>query len=273
MNIITEASGRRYRILTHILQLVGQTNVVDFQASQGLTKDGKFGLMSYNKLYALLLKPIQIPFQDYPVGEVFPKRQIVIHHSAGWDNARGMFQDWDKDARRGVCTAAGIDDGGRLYRGFDEQFWGHAIGVEESVFRQRNIKNMNNLTLNRQAVQLEICAFGALTTDGKGGFKNWTGATMPMGKVDTVPFRGYPAFERYTEAEVKTLEMWILLNAMRFDIPLDYKEAAFWNVNDRALSGEPGVWGHCSYRLDKTDPYPQPQLIEMLKRLSEYENS
>ena len=46
MNIITEASGRRYRILTHILQLVGQTNVVDFQASQGLTKDGKFGLLS-----------------------------------------------------------------------------------------------------------------------------------------------------------------------------------------------------------------------------------
>jgi hypothetical protein len=58
---------------------------------------------------------------------------------------------------------------------------------------------------------------------------------------------------------------------MRFDIPLEYKDAAFWNVNDRALSGEPGVWGHCSYRQDKTDPYPQPQLILMLQNLISYE--
>lgn len=267
MQTITENSGRRFRILIHLLQQVGHNNILEFQSSNGLTKDGKFGLFSYNKLYNLLLNPIQVPFHDYPIGQVFDKKQIVIHHSAGWDNARGMFQDWDRDARRGVCTSAAIDDGGRLFRGFDEQFWGHAIGVEELVFKQLNIKNMNNLMLNRQAVQLEICSFGALTDNGKGGYKNWTGTTMDKSKVDLVPFRGYPAFERYTEQEILTLEKWILLNAMRFDIPLEYKGSAFWNVNDRALSGEPGVWGHCSYRVDKTDPYPQPQLIEMLKRI------
>ena len=95
---------------------------------------------------------------------------------------------------------------------------------------------------------------------------------MRRDAVDPVPFRGYPAFERYTEAEVKTLEMWVVLNALRFDIPLDYKGEEFWNVSNRALSGEPGVWGHCSYRVDKTDPYPQPQLISMLQTLSKYEN-
>jgi len=272
MQIITESSGRRYRILMKLLAKVGSNDIVHFQASKGLTKDGRFGLMSYGKLYEALLSPINIPFHDYPVGQVFPKTQIIIHHSAGWDNARGMFQDWDKDARRGVCTACGIDDGGRLYRGFGEEFWGHALGVEEVEFRKRGIKNMNNLTLNRQAVQLEICSFGGLTDNGNGAYKTWAGNILPDAKADKVPFRGYPAFERYTEKEIETLETWIVLNAMRFDIPLDYKGTAFWNVNDRALSGEPGVWGHCSFRQDKSDPYPQPQLISMLQNLLSYES-
>lgn len=272
MQVITESSGRRFRILNKLLSKVGSSNIVSFQASNGLTKDGKFGLMSYGKLYNALLSPVSIPFHDYPVGQVFPKNQLVIHHNAGWDNARGMFQDWDRDARKGVCTACGIDDSGGLYRGFGEEFWGHALGVEEIEFRKRGIKNMNNLTLNRQAVQVELCSFGGLTENGNGSYKTWANTLVSTSNADKIPFRGFPAFERYTEKEVETLETWILLNAMRFDIPLDYKGASFWNVNDRALSGEPGVWGHCSFRQDKSDPYPQPQLISMLQNLISYES-
>jgi hypothetical protein len=272
MIAINQNTGRRYRILTHLLSLAGFEGISHFQNQRGLKTDGKFGPLSYRSLYTLLLNPIDVPFHDYPIGEVFPKKQIIIHHSAGWDNARGMFQDWDRDARRGVSTSVGIDDNGRLFRGFDEQFWGHAIGVEEHVFKQRNLKNISNLMLNRQAIQVEICSFGGLTPDGRGGFKNWIGNTMPHDKVDKIRFRDFPAFERYTDKENDTLKTWILLNAMRFDIPLDYKGQAFWNVNNRALGGEPGIWGHCSFRLDKTDPYPQPQLIETLNNLSQYEN-
>lgn len=260
----------RYSLLMELLKRVGFENIIDFQASQSINKDGKFGLLSYKKLYNLLLNPIEIPFKDYPIGQVFPKRQIVIHHSAGWDNARGMFQDWDTDARKGVCTSCAINDNGELYRGFDESFWGHALGVEESEFKRRGIKNSNNLTLNRQSVQIEICSFGALTALDSGGYQTWSGNRMPQDKIDEVSFRGVKAFERYTEKEINTLETWILLNALRFEIPLTYREVDFWNVSGKALSGEPGIWGHCSFRTDKTDPYPQPQLLEMLSNLPKY---
>lgn len=268
MKIITEGNDRRYAILKKLLQRVGAASITDFQTSRGLIKDGKFGLFSYRKLYSEVLSVVDVSFKDYPVGDVFEKRQIVIHHSAGWDNARGVFEYWDSDARRGVCTSCAIGDNGQVLRGFDEQFWGHALGIEQSLFNSMGVKTVNNLMLNRQAVQVEICAWGRLTENGKGGYKSWKGVTVPSNQVDVVPFRGFPAYERYTEKQLEALELWIVLNAMRFDIPLDYKGPTFWNVNRAALSGEPGVWGHCSYRLDKTDPYPQPELLNLLSNLS-----
>jgi len=43
-----------------------------------------------------------------------------------------------------------------------------------------------------------------------------------------------------------------------------------WDVSQRALSGEPGIWTHVSYRQKpgKTDCHPQPELIEMLKTIA-----
>jgi len=40
-----------------------------------------------------------------------------------------------------------------------------------------------------------------------------------------------------------------------------------WDVNEDALNGEPGVWTHVSYRSDKSDCHPQPELIDVLKSL------
>lgn len=267
---VVENNGQRFRILLKLLKLVSCDSVLQFQRQNGLAQDGKFGLMSYKKLYSAILNVVEVPFDQYPVGETFNKNQIVIHHSAGWDNARGVFSDWQKDSRNGVCTSCAIEDGGILYRGFDEQFWGHALGIEQSVFSRMGVKNSNNLSLNREAIQIEICAFGALTNTGNGNFKNYIGGVMPSKKVDKTPFRGFPAFERYTDAEIDTLEKWIILNALRFEIPLDYKGSEFWNVSRRALSGEPGIWGHCSFRQDKTDPYPSIQLIQMLQNLKSW---
>jgi hypothetical protein len=52
----------------------------------------------------------------------------------------------------------------------------------------------------------------------------------------------------------------------KFGIPLDYN-ADMWDVTNNALDGKPGIWTHNSYRTDKSDCHPQPELIKMLQTL------
>jgi len=40
-----------------------------------------------------------------------------------------------------------------------------------------------------------------------------------------------------------------------------------WEVSKKALKGESGIFTHNSIRKDKTDIFPQPEMIQMLKSL------
>jgi hypothetical protein len=40
-----------------------------------------------------------------------------------------------------------------------------------------------------------------------------------------------------------------------------------WDLSNDALAGKKGVYTHVSFRTDKSDMHPQPELIEMLKNL------
>jgi hypothetical protein len=77
-------------------------------------------------------------------------------------------------------------------------------------------------------------------------------------------------YEIYTDDEIKALKYWTLLNAMRWDIPLDYSYEEYFSISKKALSGQKGIFTHNSYRADKTDVSPQPKLIEMAKTLIDY---
>jgi len=52
----------------------------------------------------------------------------------------------------------------------------------------------------------------------------------------------------------------------KYKIPLDYNPTMF-DVSQEALSGKAGIWSHTSFRKDKSDIHPQPELIQMLKSL------
>ena len=73
-------------------------------------------------------------------------------------------------------------------------------------------------------------------------------------------------FEKYTKSQIKTLAQLLIFWSKRYNIPLDYNED-MWGISNKALGGEPGVWAHVSYRKDKSDCHPQPELVEMLKSL------
>jgi len=38
-------------------------------------------------------------------------------------------------------------------------------------------------------------------------------------------------------------------------------------LNHNALEGHPGIWSHTSVRIDKSDIFPQPELLSMLRSL------
>jgi hypothetical protein len=270
----TQSLGKN--ILMNLLSELGYNSIKDFQTKNGLVSDGLFGMRSYNRLYSILLKVEEVPFEGFYFRNVHPKRQIIWHHSAGWDNARGMFDWWKNDKVQHVATSIGISDDGKVWRGFDESFWAASIGATIDIFNRNGVKLIyngnfvvNNTLLDQAAVAVEICNWGNLT-EKNGKFYSWANAEVAKEKTIELNYKGTKYYEIYTDAEIKSLKYWTLLNAMRFEIPVNYSHDDFWSVSKKALSGERGIFTHNSYRSDKTDVSPQSNLIEMAKSLQLY---
>lgn len=273
--LVTEQKSKN--ILMNLLSELGYIDIKDFQNKNGLVSDGLFGSKSYSKLYSILLKVEEVPFEGFYFKAAYQKKQIIWHHSAGWDNARGMFDWWKNDKVQHVATSIGISDDGKIWKGFDESFWAASIGATVDIFNKNGIKLIynggfvaNNIMLDQAAVAVEICNWGNLTEKG-GKLYSWANAEIPKEKAIELNYKGTKYYEIYTDAEIKSLKYWTLLNAMRFDIPLVYNHDDFWSVSKKALSGERGLFTHNSYRNDKTDVSPQPKLIEMAKSLQLYD--
>lgn len=260
----------------NLLAELGYNSIKDFQTKNTLISDGLFGLKSYTKLYSLLLKVEDVPFEGFYFKTVYPKKQIIWHHSAGWDSARGMFDWWKNDKVTHVATSIGISDDGKVWRGFDESYWAASIGTTIEIFNKNGIKLIrnagfvvNNTLLDQAAVAVEVCNWGNLTLKGD-KYYSWANTEVSKEKVVELNYKGIKFFESYTDAEIKTLKYWTLLNALRFEIPVDYNYDDFFSVSKKALSGERGVFTHNSYRSDKSDVSPQPKLIDMAKTLVDY---
>lgn len=198
------------------------------------------------------IKQVEFPADQYR-RETHQKTQIVIHHTAGWDNARGVFEWWKSNPQR-IATCCAINDYGLIYQGFGSEFWGYHLGA-------------GNPELDMHSIGVEICNWGWLEkVNGK--FYSYTKAEVPAEKVVSyvAPFRGHHHWERYTDKEIESLKMLLQYWRYKYDIPLTYRDE-MWDVSPKALAGEPGVWTHVSYRKDKFDCHPQPELIAMFKSL------
>ncbi len=229
------------------------------------------------------IKFIDISFpKDEYVQKTVKKELFIIHHSAGWDNVRGMFSGWINDGRGRICTAYGINDAGEIYRGFDaSKYFGYALGQGLSSNNiPQKFKKYGALN-DEKAIQVEICNWGSLY-ENNGKFYGWpvynsktknfnysSKYEVPKEKVISYdkPFRGKLHFERYTDAEIDALRNLILYHHQEDGIPIHYNED-MWDISEKALIGTPGVWGHVSFNAGKSDPHPQPELIHMLKNLN-----
>jgi len=184
-----------------------------------------------------------------------PKKQIVIHHTAGSGNAKNVIHGWNFNAVE-VGTAYVIDSIGDIYKAFEPQYWAYHLGL----------KSANNIPLNKQSIGIEVCNWGQLIEkDGK--YYNYVNKEVPANEVVKLPkFRGYEYYHAYNTKQIQALKELLLFLGEKFNIDLTYN-SDMWDISQNALSGKNGLYTHVSYRSDKNDMNPQPELITMLKTL------
>lgn len=249
----------RHALLSNLCQHLFGSSIIEFQKEWALAPDNIIGAKTYGALYQKTLAPKQCKSVQFP--SPLNKRQIVIHHTAGADNGENVYLGWERDNMPSVATSLVIDRSGRAFKGFDESMWAHHLGT----------KFNNNTALNQASIAVELTNWGALEAIGNNQFKNYVGGTLPAADVCQVSYRNHNFWQTYPAAQLATLEYWIIFNAARFNIPIAYQED-MWDVSLNAINGRAGIYTHTSYRKDKIDCSPQPQLVNMLKGLEEKYN-
>jgi hypothetical protein len=203
--------------------------------------------------------------------EEYPKKQIYLHHTAGNADGEGTFRYWGNNNER-VATCVAITGklpnhpelDGLIVQGFPSKYWAYHLGIPTAVFVERQIPFQR---LDKISMGIEICNWGQLTLkDGK--FYNYVGREVPKDEVCElpVPYKGYKYFHNYTDKQIQSVKDLLLYWKEKYGIPLTYHED-IWDVTPRALKGEAGVYTHNSVRKDKSDIYPHPKMVEMLKSI------
>ena len=237
--------------------------------------------MNLDKTKTLNLNDIvQIDFPDNQyIQNISPKKQICIHHSAGWDNARGMFAGWAADSQR-VATCCAINDEGTIFQAFSSRYYGWHINPyskgNQLTWKQRMMRSLPSSKYEEQSIGVEILNWGPVQLRN-GEFFTWVGNFGLKGRGVTIPenkiveyagegWRGYKNYERYTDQEMQSLYELLKFWMDRYEIPCNFSHELF-EIREEALRGDAGVFSHCSYRTDKFDCHPQHELIQVLNAL------
>jgi len=190
---------------------------------------------------------------------VIPKKQIVIHHTAGGPSAWATKQWWDSNPSK-VATDFIIDANGDVLRVMPKGYWGWHLGVGRA-------------DLDAASIGIEICNYGFLNKQGI-SFYNAYGGKVPYNKVYLLPhaWKGFWYFEKYTDMQLESL--YELLKDLVEDYEIDFDKSTFhsgrggvFDWSSAAMQGREGIYTHNSYLTYKTDAYPHHQLIDLLQEL------
>ena len=210
-----------------------------------------------------------LPKGEYKVGPTI-KEYLFLHHTAGWHNPYNTIKDWASDSRGSVGTEFVL--GGPSVKGTDSQHDGKIIcAIPEGGYGWHLGKN-GSQRMHTHSVGIEVCNFGWI----KNG-KTWAGTKVHKSQKVQVDFRGYTEWHKYSDKQIASLKELILYIAERDSIDIHKgliseikKKGAIkaFDFNEDAYYGKvKGLWTHTNTRLDKTDLFPQPELVEMLLSL------
>lgn len=221
------------------------------------------------------IKQYSFPEEKYFHDE-YQKTQIVLHHTVSGDSIDGDVSTW-ANGKYNVGVTILIDRAGTPWQLFPSKYWAYHLGTGDH-------------RLDKHSIAIEIDNWGGLvrgdgtnkqfgknedgtprlifTITGKYYAYYGNAVNVPVSKIQEYPegYRGYNYFEKYTLEQIKTVGELILFWHNEYNIPIYYNVSMF-NLSQEALGGKPGVWTHTSYRIDKSDMHPQPEMVEMLKAI------
>jgi N-acetyl-anhydromuramyl-L-alanine amidase AmpD len=195
--------------------------------------------------------------------EETPKNQIYLHHTAGNGNAVGVAKYWDSTKDR-IATAFIIGNQGTIVQCFSSREWAYHLGLKNAPFSNMGVPYK---ALDKNSVGIEVCNWGMLK-EKNGKFYHYVGGLVDDSEVTELdkPFKGYTYWHKYTDKQIESLRQLVVYLCETYGISKEYNDD-IWDLSKRAMKGEDGIFTHNSVRKDKSDMYPCPRVIEMLKNL------
>ena len=204
-----------------------------------------------------------IKFENF-ISEQTDKKQIYLHHTAGGPIGEQVYEYWALD-KTPVATCVVISRDGTIVQGFHSQYWAYHLGLTNSHFAQVGLPYK---ALDKHALGIELCSYG-WAEYRNGSYYNYVGGKLDkkdIVELDT-PFRGHKLWQGYSLEQINSVHELLLLWKERYNIDIKYHYADMWSLSKKALNGDNGLYTHNSVRGDKTDVFPDPKLIDMLKSL------
>lgn len=213
------------------------------------------------------MKIKRIDFEGYYVRQSTEKKQIVLHHTVSDGSAQDVADYWKrlKNASGNyVATHFVLDQEGTFHQLFNLDNWAGHVG---DCSRSCKKLNLPNIGYSKNSVGIEIISLGGLKKGNDGKLYDAYGRPFKGRVAEMSTYRGYNFFHQYTLAQVEALGEFLPELVNKLSIKHTYRKS-MWDINSYALMGEEGIYSHTSYRLDKSDIYPDPRIIQILQDIS-----
>ena len=200
---------------------------------------------------------------DQFIQEEHKKKQIYLHHTAGGGNPIAVAKYFEQKEGK-VATAFVIGEKGTIVQLFSSKHWAYHLGLKPEVFSDMGVTYQS---LDKISIGIEICNYGPLKKQN-GYFVNYVGGRVDRSQVTELngKYKGHIFWQKYTDAQIESTRQLLVYLCDTYGISKQYFDSIF-DIDKRALKGENGIFTHNSVRHDKSDIYPCPRMIEMLKNL------